>query len=482
MSNVETSTSEPTYPYPPRFWWFKRLALLGLLLVIGVACLRVWWGRVATRELNRAVATLRARGEPVWASEFQPGDVHDDRNAAAALRDAFAAINPNAQPPSATNLTYRHYPPFPPRWHQLADQAVEKNAAALKLARDARQRPKVEWNLRIAQPAFATLLPQLNQARELAHLLGDAAIHDHLAGDEPEAIERIRDMIALARAVDEQPFIVSHLVARGITSLAYYRVALIASDLHIAGAPATMPVRQPAPPAQVRELIADILAHDTSAGVARAYQGERMGVLDTINWTTAKNPMLRPMFRLDQVRVIREIEGPIRAATRPSPTSTQPASVAPGSRATPEKLSSVISSSLIPAWGRIMHMDWRVRTEARLAAAALAARLYHAEHGRWPESIEALVPEYLPAVPEDPWAAGAPIKFTLIPNGLPDGSPRPVVYSVGEDGQDDTARGVVPPAEPQFDFQTNVADQWRDLTRWVPAAAASQPWDDEEND
>jgi hypothetical protein len=66
VTQIEQPPPEPTYPYPPRYWWLKRLALLGLLVIIGIACLRVWWGRVAQRELHRVVADLRARGEPVW--------------------------------------------------------------------------------------------------------------------------------------------------------------------------------------------------------------------------------------------------------------------------------------------------------------------------------------------------------------------------------------------------------------------------------
>jgi hypothetical protein len=67
------------------------------------------------------------------------------------------------------------------------------------------------------------------------------------------------------------------------------------------------------------------------------------------------------------------------------------------------------------------------------ARVALAIEQYRAATGNLPESLEALVPDYLDAVPVDPWAPGyAPgtLKYTHGPGGY-------TVYSVGTDGQDD---------------------------------------------
>ena len=55
----------------------------------------------------------------------------------------------------------------------------------------------------------------------------------------------------------------------------------------------------------------------------------------------------------------------------------------------------------------------------------------HDHDGRFPANLDALVPEYLPAVPLDPLAANDR-PLTYVP-----GEPRPCVYSVGSDGRDD---------------------------------------------
>jgi hypothetical protein len=76
---------------------------------------------------------------------------------------------------------------------------------------------------------------------------------------------------------------------------------------------------------------------------------------------------------------------------------------------------------------------------ARLQAAeiSLAAERYRLACGEIPETLGGLVPEFLSAVPEDPFD-GLPMRYNPQDGGY-------VVYSVGEDGKDDA--GKVPPSK-----------------------------------
>ena len=69
-------------------------------------------------------------------------------------------------------------------------------------------------------------------------------------------------------------------------------------------------------------------------------------------------------------------------------------------------------------------------THRRLAAAALAIRMYEVEQGRLPQNLAALVPQYLPAVPLDALAEGKSLGYVPY-------AQRPVVYSVGRNGTDE---------------------------------------------
>ena len=104
-------------------------------------------------------------------------------------------------------------------------------------------------------------------------------------------------------------------------------------------------------------------------------------------------------------------------------------------------------------------LDWRFHASARnrMAAVALAMRLYELAHGRLPAKLDDLVPDYLTQLPADPFAAdGRPIAYEPKAVARSDesydrrtgmfiavdlGPPHPVLYSVGPDGRDDRRPG-----------------------------------------
>jgi len=61
--------------------------------------------------------------------------------------------------------------------------------------------------------------------------------------------------------------------------------------------------------------------------------------------------------------------------------------------------------------------------------AALACERYRLVQGNWPPTLSALVPQYLSAIPLDPFS-GQPLLYRLLPDGV-------VIYSVGTNGVDD---------------------------------------------
>ena len=61
---------------------------------------------------------------------------------------------------------------------------------------------------------------------------------------------------------------------------------------------------------------------------------------------------------------------------------------------------------------------------------AAACHVYHRRHDAWPDSVQALVPEFLEAVPTDP-VDGRPLRLVFINN-------HPFIYSAGMDGKDAT--------------------------------------------
>jgi hypothetical protein len=74
----------------------------------------------------------------------------------------------------------------------------------------------------------------------------------------------------------------------------------------------------------------------------------------------------------------------------------------------------------------------RILAQADATVVALALERWRREHGRYPERLDALVPDHLPTVPADR-VDGAPLRYLLKDR-------KPLIYSVGSDGDDDGGR------------------------------------------
>jgi hypothetical protein len=115
-----------------------------------------------------------------------------------------------------------------------------------------------------------------------------------------------------------------------------------------------------------------------------------------------------------------------------------------------------ISQGVIDTW---THALWPRLTSARAEAGSstllmlLALRGFRVEKGRYPETLQELVPGWLQRVPADPFAAGAPLRYHRR------GS-RFVLYSVGPDGVDDGGRPLHDPSksEPRSVWPDSLGD------------------------
>jgi hypothetical protein len=84
---------------------------------------------------------------------------------------------------------------------------------------------------------------------------------------------------------------------------------------------------------------------------------------------------------------------------------------------------------LLPAMDKVVSASHRQQACLRCAIAGLAAERYRRRHGRWPETLAALVTDkLLREVPTDPYD-GQPLRLQKTKDGV-------VIYSIGPDGED----------------------------------------------
>jgi hypothetical protein len=89
----------------------------------------------------------------------------------------------------------------------------------------------------------------------------------------------------------------------------------------------------------------------------------------------------------------------------------------------------VVTHLVMPAIIRVSEAHRSSAGRLRCAFVAVALERYRRDHGRWPETLDALVPKYLKMVPRDP-QDGQPLRYKRRPNGV-------LVYWIGPDGRDD---------------------------------------------
>ena len=101
------------------------------------------------------------------------------------------------------------------------------------------------------------------------------------------------------------------------------------------------------------------------------------------------------------------------------------------------RYSSVMS---IGSLSRVLSRAMRAQTERSLVLSAIAVKRFALRHGGPPQSLDALVPEPLRSIPVD-YMDGKPIRFRPLPTG------GFVLYSVGEDGKDDSGDATLRPGK-----------------------------------
>ena len=463
---------------------FARRLVLCLFVVLGLLAVRLIWGYHTDRLLRSHLDKIRAAGQPLEAPDFAFVTLPDAENAAKYHQDAANAVVPGADSPRGTNMVYPGYPPYDAAWMAAAENSETANAKAFALARQARRHTRAQWISKpMAGPLMMQLRGNLNSARHLANTIADGATLAHVRGDDAEAVERLRDLLHLARSVREDDITVSQLVAIGIDALACDATMVIAPGLRLEPNPGAATV--PATRAAVQSLMAELLDEEQlQRGFVRGLQFDRAIIHEIVRDGGKGTWVIRPLVTTQLIREHRNFDIFLDAANLP----TKPEVAAALTKLTKEEPPSKTTGDVprYSRWftethmtGRLFETHFRVMSERRMTATSLAAQLFRADHGRWPVALDELVPKYLPAVPLDPHQIDQPIGYVVFGGALPDGRDRPMLFTRASD------KDIGPYPEPMYGWEGDraargqIIRQYRDLSRFVPPPPSTQAVDDE---
>ena len=469
------------------------LPAVGLLL-LSMLILRLAWGAWVGWQLERQLAQIRQRGEPADPSDLVFEPVPDAENAWTIQRQAMAALVQGVESPRSSLLEYAHYPPYPPEWHRLARASEQAHQQAFARARQARTLLRVQIRKELDLKRPEDLFRQLNNVRWLGNTLADAAVYANLQGRDAEAVERLLDLYHLARSVRHDEAMIGQLVAIGLDDLACTAIQIVGPGLRLDGGSTDEHAR----PQAVRQLIGELLDERLVwEGFRKSLLIERLFGMAMDERLAEGTVAIGPLAARESIRRNHNSTIMIEAAR----LENKPDAFAVLSRCrwdepNPMRMGGLGSlfgapepEPTIPRYSRwfnsfsanlsgFFERHFRNLAHRRAAAVSLACQLYRADHGRYPDRLDDMVPKYLPSPPADPFHAdGRAMGYTLLRGSLPDGGDRPIIY-FGVD-ESELAVGNTPQYEWIMDLRPGVAArQYRDVSRFAPPPSPETVDDD----
>lgn len=426
---------------------------------IAMLAVRLVWGQVADHRLQAEIDRIHSVGEPVFPEDFAPTtSLPDEANAAMIYQQAAAAlIQKNGKTISFNDFLedLRCSAAYP----DDARLIVEANASTLKLLRQARDVPGVDWGVHQTSPMMNMLLPYLSTQRGLAKFAAAAAVCRHRNGDSAAAIEILHDTLVLAGKLDDgySSSVITHLTAGGIDGTATLGLEATTPTLPLTIAEENEAKKEgPAGRRQVDTIVALLLDEEQlRRNLLRSLYAERAAQLDSVNqlcYGGTLNPnapsggggvslqgylalsLGDPLFKLVACRLLQDMTQRTKAGLASDWEQARIATSTievPAHRGRIAAIPHLIGDLLAPSLDHVMIRHFRNLALRRMAALALAIRLYELDHGHRPERLDDLVPQYLVVLPPDPFAGdGQTFGYR------PDVSP-PILYSIGDDGLDD---------------------------------------------
>jgi hypothetical protein len=425
-----SSSPPPAVDAPPRR---RRLLWLTLglfaVLLLGLGVLGYFW-YARDRALREALAEAD-RLDPGWRLaelEAARAAVPDAENAALQVQAADALLPKPWLPPLANGGSEQaevdRKQPSPGLGEATSREVrsgLQKVVPALTAARRLAKMPHGRYPVKWSADGLGTLMPHLEQVHRVALLLRlDAALRAN-DGDMDGALTSCWAMLNTGRSLGDEPALVSQ---RG--RLICQRSAMTGLEFALArGEPSEVDLAemQRALEEEEKESLEVIAARGERAGIHQFLEVMEAGRFDRATYnirspsgsyqvdnlvdaTRAQAAHAAYLRYLTEVVEITKMPPEQQVERLHRPGLEPPRDVPPLLAALTE------GGKDFPA--PAFHAN---RGLLRCAAAGLAAERYRRAHGRWPDGLEALVPDYLSAVPANPFD-GRPLVYRRLPDGV----------------------------------------------------------------
>jgi hypothetical protein len=440
---TETRLPESTPIAKSRKSWRRRILIIVAVAVALAAGLVLYRKYAREWELQAAVAEAD-RLDPGWRFdelEAARESVPDADNSAPQVKTAAILIPKKwgtAAISGGATLEERlaDLPPTQPLSDlELADlgEELDNVAAALAKARELADRPHGRYPVVWRDDYIGTVMPHLDHPRTVVRMLSIDALVRSRDGDGEGAVRSCRAALNVGRSIGDEPATVSQRVrAACILATVHELERVLASTQPSPGTLAEMQTSlelEDAQPFLLRSLRAARVAYFQPLELMRTRQFDRggYGLRPSLLGSTADGLVDQQRAAACEAAYLRWTTAMVEAAKLPTESQEARLRLLPEPKEQLPVLMAAMSRG--DDWVQIARYFNRVHAELRCATVALAAERYRLAKNRWPDKVDDLIPQYLAAVPADPFD-GKPLRFARRPDGG-------VIYSVGPDQIDD---------------------------------------------
>ncbi|MBN1257214.1 MAG: hypothetical protein JXA52_05865 [Planctomycetes bacterium] len=432
-----------------RWWWMLPLFLLFIVVLAALGF------RASFSQQNQAIIdSLHAQGYPItpeevnaWYSTPPPGE-----NAAELYLQAFSVYvdwdteeyrEKKAQISYFMNWEYLDRSiPYPDEHKGWLDEFLEDNKEMLDLLYAAAKMPACRYPIDLTEGA-STLVSHLKPVRDGSGLLALDALRYTLEKDGEKAARAVHAGVALGRSLRREPLLVSQLVRFASDEYTFKsieevlnRIPLDEAQLKSLG---SMFEQEADPKAMLHGLFGE---QSSIYDVFESVHNSPLGAVDIIKGHSNIRGIKKSDIIISACALLYSFSGTSQAdmkfylemmidyfAIAELPAEERLAAA----KTLKAKLSNipshlVISRMMLPSITGVFTRELQHIANMRLVQAALAVERYRLRHGKLPDSLSDLKPEFLPEIPLDPFD-GKLLRYKLLAKGY-------MVYSIGQDQAD----------------------------------------------
>ena len=419
------------------------------ILVLVVLCSFVLWRVLLYLDVNRRFARIRTSGLPTSGADLNgwPRPVTDAENGALDLTQAFSLVrtfpdrrsNEVVEPKilSRTNV-------WGPATRALVEAYIQTNQPALARVQESLLLPKFRYPVDYSYGP-ETELPHLGGLKAIARIAALQTAIEAEGGHADQWPENVAFQLKLARTLDDEPTLISHLVRSAII-----RMAVKATERSL---------NRVTPSNEACKRLQDAFTRVGETNLLPlAFVGERALMIPTfrLSWKEIQgfshgdgqeNQPRKPQrysgkptmflwltgfFERDLDFFLETMEKSTSLAALPPPQNLTLTNYLQSAGDIAQRRFYILSGMFLPSHSRVILREASTQALIELATAALAVERFRLGRGRLPDDLRELTPQFLDAIPKDPFD-GAALRYRRLARGY-------IIYSVDADGHDDGGR------------------------------------------